>query len=490
MAFPLADVKKTVRSRADGERYLHPKLLSGAAVEAQVGMALSYFHARVGRARRDIDPELLVRFLGNPKIARGLISCLNASYRWRLLDFSEVLEPVAVARLQARSLHTPGDLRIYLYDAVNAAYAGFLPSEREEHLRPLARRLRLSTAKLDQLAALDAEENAVLVRVGPAPTPEQIVELYNFQVVDALLRNSQYVELHRISDESYPLLAEACEAYEITLERDGETARLHNRPDTFGNYARWGIRLTRAIYSAGSILPTLLTAGRARVALPGKHAWYLFDRETRLALTAGTRQIHCASSWPEAREAWDRQRTASGTAGWRLQGMPEPVLSHAGLALAPFAVRRDEAQVLIWPVRTRTALDDLSTMHLAGMAVLGVADATMADAMPESTPWIAMEEGAAGLVNALRRYWDEPRMPAGQQALDTLIGEVAVRGFIEETQVMEMLSCVSTEDLAKRLMAVDPARGAYVQGLGFCSPSFADSMRKGLRYRAQRPPAA
>ena len=30
MAFRLADVKKTVRSRSDGHRYLHPRLLEGA----------------------------------------------------------------------------------------------------------------------------------------------------------------------------------------------------------------------------------------------------------------------------------------------------------------------------------------------------------------------------------------------------------------------------------------------------------------------------
>jgi len=67
MVFRLADVRKTVRSRSDGERYIHPKLLEGTAINAQVGLALAYFHSRLGRARHEFDPEQLVRFFGDPR---------------------------------------------------------------------------------------------------------------------------------------------------------------------------------------------------------------------------------------------------------------------------------------------------------------------------------------------------------------------------------------------------------------------------------------
>src|ERR687887_10388 len=175
MAFRLADVKKTVRPRSDGQRYIHPKLLEGPAVSAQVGLALAYLHARLGRPRREVDPEMLVRFFGDPKVARGLVSCLRHTYRWRAQGLADVLEAKDLARLAARDIRTPTDLRLFLYDALNARGHGFLPAERDEHLRPLARRLGLTPAKLDQLVALDAEENAVLVRVGPVPEPEHVV---------------------------------------------------------------------------------------------------------------------------------------------------------------------------------------------------------------------------------------------------------------------------------------------------------------------------
>src|SRR5579864_7611668 len=193
MAFRLADVKKTVRGRADGERYLHPKLLEGEALCTQVTLALNYFHSRLGRTRREVDPEMLVRFFGDPKVARGLVACLSATYRWRTLAFAEVVDARAVARLAARGIGTPCDLRLYLYDQLNAHAHGFLQPDREERLQSLAARFRLTGAKLNQLATLDAEEHAVLIQVGRAPDPAAVLALYNYQVVDAVLRNSAFL---------------------------------------------------------------------------------------------------------------------------------------------------------------------------------------------------------------------------------------------------------------------------------------------------------
>src|SRR5579871_6372017 len=92
-SFRLADVKKTVRSRSDGERYVHPKLLDGPSICTQVDLALAYFQSRLGRARHEFDPEMLVRFFGDPKVARGLVCCLSETFRWRPREFAHVLTP-------------------------------------------------------------------------------------------------------------------------------------------------------------------------------------------------------------------------------------------------------------------------------------------------------------------------------------------------------------------------------------------------------------
>lgn len=484
MAFRLADVKKTVRSRSDGERYLHPKLLDGVAVTTQVALALSYFHSRLGRARRELDPETLVRFFGDPKVARGLVACLNTAYRWRGQEFAEVLDAPDVARLAGKGIHTPCDLRLFLYDAVNArGYGGFLPPEREEQLWPLARRLRLTPAKLDQLAALDAPENAVLVRAGAAPEPEHAVALYNYYVVEAILRHSIRVELHGVGRAHHELLEAACRRHGVAYTWRNDDLLLHNQADPFGSYARHGVRLTRALFEGVSSQPRLLACGRAQVRLPGKTAYYLFDRETPRALTGKTGTIYAPQPWPELRDLWDRQRAASGTSGWRLLGTPEPLLTGAGLALAPFAARRDETQVLIWPARHAADLAAAMALRGSGVEILPLVGPDLNHESPADIPYARESDGAAGVVAALEQHWSGGRVPAGVQALDGLLHEVAERGFLAEVEVAEALGCASPDELAARLRSLDAARARYVPGLGLCSPEFAEKMRKGLRRR-------
>jgi len=492
VAFRLADVKKTVRSRADGERYLHPKLLDPAVVSAQVTLALAYFQSRLGRARHETDPEMLVRFFGDPKVARCLVACLGASYRWRTQGFAEVLEPGDVTHLAVLGLRTPSDLRLRLYDGVNERGHGFLGAEREDNLRPIARGLRLSNAKLDQLVALDAEENAVLVRVGPIPEPARVAALYNAHAVDAVLRNSASIELEGVDLAARARLEDACALHGVALERDGARVILRNKPDLFGSYARGGVHLTRALYAAAAGAPALLSAGRALVHLGGKRAVYLFDKETPRALTGGTRRVRHAVTRPEFRDDWNRYRAGAGTgpAGWRLVTAPEPLLSDAGLLLAPYAFVRDETRVLLWPATSPGALDDLLAIHAAGLAVLAISAGGVDSALPADLPSVCVTGGVAAIVEALNAYWSDGRVSVDAQAMETLLAEVEARGFVAEETVAEALRCADDGELAARLRRLDPERGVYVPGVGVCSSAFAEGMRKGLRRHAQRKPAA
>jgi len=481
MVFRLADVRKTVRSRSDGERYIHPKLLEGTAINAQVGLALAYFHSRLGRARHEFDPEQLVRFFGDPKVARGLVACLGATYRWRAREFDEVLGPAEVAALTARGLSGPGDLRLHLYDALNAQADGFLAAQREENLRPLAHKLRLSPAKVDQLVALDAEENGVLTRIGVVPQPEHVVALYNFHAAAAMLRHCAHVRLCAADAAAHQALAESCAQHGVALRWEGSEAYLENAPDVFGSYSRGGARLLRAVLCAASAAPGLLRAGRAQVALPGKRAWYLLDRAAERALTGGTGLVHHGAALPQLRESWSRRRAGEGTAGWRLVGAPEPLVTGAGVALAPFACLRDDTTVLLWPAATAEALTQVEALRAAGLQVLAIETGGAQQSAPAE---------ASAIVEALQRGWGGRRADPMAQALEGLLDETRTRGFLPERYVGEALGCASEGEVRATLAGVDPARGIYVVGVGLCSPAFAEDMRKGLRRRTRRKPAA
>jgi RES domain-containing protein len=488
MPFRLADIKKTVRSRGDGERYVHPKLLD-AAVEGQVDLALAYFHARLGRKRRDFEPELLVRFFGEPKVARGLVACLSATYRWRAQTFADVLDARDLARLVLRGIHGPSDLRLHLFDLVNQEADGFLAGERDTALLPLAHRLGLSAPKLEQLFTLDAEENAVLVRVGEVPETALVVAHYNFQTVHALIRNCDYLDFPAISAAACRALAEACHAYGLSITEQDGAARVHNRADSFGNFARWGQRVARALYAAASVAPSLLTSGRACLHVGGKAAWYLFDRRTLSALTGATGIVRCALPQPEFVERWQRQRPAGGAGGWQLISMAEPLVSTAGLVVPPHAMRRDECQVLLWPVATPADGAAARALHDAGLPVLALRLPGDTIALPAEIAAMDCEARGAAVVAALQAHWSGGRADAGAQALEGLLADLEARGFIPEAQVSEALGCGSLDEVPDRLQALDPARGTFLPGIGLCSPTFAQAMRRGLR-RKPRPKSA
>ena len=367
MPFRLAESRRPVRSRGDGERYVHPKLLDAAAMEGQVDLALAYFHARLGRKRRDFEPELLVRFFGEPKVARGLVACLSATYRWRAQSFADVLAARDLVRLGLRDIHSPSELRLHLFDVVNQEADGFLAGERDAAL------LRWPIAWASRRRSWNSSSPWTRRKMpswcGSAMCPNRPwwSRSITFRWSMPSYGHCVFLEFPAITGAAHRALVDACRAYGVSLtEQDGAT-RVHNRADAFGNFARWGQRVARALYAAASVAPSLLTSGRARVQVGGKPAWYVFDRRTLSSLTGATGIVRCATPWPEFAERWQRQRPAGGAGGWQLIGMAEPLLSAAGLAVPPYAMRRDERQVLLWPVVTDADGATVQALHGAGL---------------------------------------------------------------------------------------------------------------------------
>ncbi len=496
MTFRLQDVKKTIRSRSDGHRYIHPALLDAAVTAPAVALALAYLASRAGRPRHEVDPEVLLRFFGDTRVARGLVACMAGAYRWRSQGFAEVVDARTVARLARHGVYTSSDLRLYLFGLVNVADGqhGFLagPAEdvRDANLTYLGRGLRLSSSTIDLLVALDAEEHAVLIRTGAPPTPHEVVSLYNFSAVDALLRNSISVEIEKVGPTARKALDEAGASYGVAVAWRGADAWVHNRPDAFGSYARAGSRFARVLYAGLSADPGLLTRGRAEVA-GNKVALYPFGKGTPAVLTGGTGAVLYAPPSSETRTAWERARSTRATRGWSMVAAPEPLLTPRGLLVAPYAYRRDETLVRVLPVATADALAAVTELSRAGVSVVAMPPAALAALVAPDAPIVSGEASVYEMLDALDARWGEGRVPAAVQVLDALLDEVKERRFIPERQVADALHCASADDLATRLRVLGDKHGGetravYVPGVGLCAPAFAEAMRRGLRRKPRQ----
>ena len=193
---------------------------------------------------------------------------------------------------------------------------------------------------------------------------------------------------------------------------------------------------------------------------------------------------------PELADLWQRRRPAGGTGGWHLVGGAEPMVSAEGLVAPLHAVRRDERQVLLWPIVTPADGAVVQALHGADLPVLAIRLPGCTASLPAEIAAVDWEAGVSEIVAALQIHWGGGRADAGAQALEGLLAELEARGFIPETQAGEALGCDTLDELPDRLRALDPAQGTFLRGLGLCSPAFAEAMRRGLRRKPRPKPAA
>ena len=90
----------------------------------------------VGEERRALDPEALVHFFGDFKVARGMVASIGRTYRYRTPSVEEMVTRTAWRRLQRAGLEGPGALRALLWDAANADRSGFLVTSSLPARRP------------------------------------------------------------------------------------------------------------------------------------------------------------------------------------------------------------------------------------------------------------------------------------------------------------------------------------------------------------------
>src|SRR5262249_17772897 len=130
MSFPLFDLKKSVRKTKEGYQ-VKPALLESRSALFQIEFLLRQFEEHVGRPRRELDPSVLLDFVGDARLGRGLLATLAQWYRMRPRTFAEVLSGPDVPaggedRLAAHGIAGPVELRAWLYGHVNRESDGFL----------------------------------------------------------------------------------------------------------------------------------------------------------------------------------------------------------------------------------------------------------------------------------------------------------------------------------------------------------------------------
>nr|MDQ2687736.1 DUF790 family protein [Armatimonadota bacterium] len=361
MAFRLEDFKKTSRKAASGSNVpasVYPHQIKDKKAVARLEIAIRTFDALVGKRRGEMNPQTMVDFFGDPRLARGIVACLGQYYKYQTPRFADIVETDGAQRLGEANLATPMALRAHTYAHVNARHGGFLAeSQRAACYAELAAPFCLSAHLWDSLLHLDAEENQVLTRPGAAPTPADIVALYNFHALDTCLRRAEKIVLNGLSlsaseASDVRALAKAL-GVKVVISGEGRTVTFSDLEMSSLLPRRPG-RLARCMLHLAHAYATRATTGYADTRLGTRSLRLTFSTETFKRLVASLAVTPHSFTFRKQFEAADalhkamlKQRAQGEAAGWRFQRRPEPVVSAQGILLPDLTLTQGDRRVSI-----------------------------------------------------------------------------------------------------------------------------------------------
>src|SRR6185312_7215278 len=125
----------------------------------RLDLAIRAYDNLVGRPRKEMDAGALEYFLGDHKVARGIVACLGQFYRYETPPLQDVAGAGPLSRLAEEGKRSPADLRAATYAHVNETRGGFvLEGEREECFREISEPYGLTATQWERMLHLDAEE--------------------------------------------------------------------------------------------------------------------------------------------------------------------------------------------------------------------------------------------------------------------------------------------------------------------------------------------
>lgn len=401
MSFKLSDFKKTTRGSGES-RQIYPHQIRDDRYTAAISYALGYYERMVGRRRAEFESETLLEFFGDPRLARGLVACLGGAYLWLNPDPTAALGPAAAAALRRAGVGRPAELRARLFALANARYGGFVPpAERQAALRDLAAELQrsaegaaewtaglpadapppqvagaLPAEVLERALTLDADEERVLTRPGPTPTPDEIVARYNYHSLETALCYAERINL-RMRGPVWAMLRSAhnlARRYRIgysvgdlpgSLFDERLELTLLGRRDALGGWGRAGRRLARAVLRLLAAHPGCAVEGSAFVHAGGQGANVRLDSRAITLLGARAAASVADDAWEdsaadELQMAWARLQSRGRTDGWGLRRDPEPLVGTESLVLPDFALRRGASSAALCLATGRAAAEALA----------------------------------------------------------------------------------------------------------------------------------
>jgi len=476
MAFRRQDIPKTTRKGADGEpRRVYPRFARDRSLLPKVDLAIGYLDGMVGRRRGDLAADTVVELFGDPKLARCMVTTLADSYRYRTPSFSDVVGRETAASLAGWDIMTPSQLRAHVYLAAHARSQGVVTtSERMRLLEQLATPLGLEPAQLDELLHLDAERNAILVRTGPRPRPDDAVARYNVLLALSVVRHA--ATIHLLLPGLSPSAVETVCCHHDVAVRGGPTEgwTLSGRRNALGSFVSFGARLARCALHLMLLSPDA-PSGAATVHLGDRVMRWVLDGavvsllrpRVRVAASAEdiVRTALLSQQWAALR------RKEGGHGAWRVTKAVEPIVTAGAIVLPELLFTRDDTTVTLIG---SPADGDTAQVHGTLVEIAATRSVVICGDPVEGVTTLTAPD-ATTLLSLLDEIGDQTDVAT--TPVHVIRTEINAAGWVGVRRVEDLLGVTTEAEIAARLqpMMVD-GEVALVPGFGVCRIGLIDNL--------------
>lgn len=326
--------------------------------EAKISAAINIFEENVGRKVSEIPREMIEDLFKDKRIGRGVCIVLEKLYGAEMPEMGGVAKKKSISQLRAHGIRSLEDFKLAFYSYVNEKWGGFVPEKfRNKVVKEFAEKYKLRPIDVEKLLTLSEEESKIIGRPSNKPTVDDVIGIYNFEVIDTLITNGKKVKVifhvKNLGAVAKRIIREAkrfsilCDLY---LEDGRLRVEFYGPRELFGRATRFGRAISHTFFKTITLLGGLeakLLEFTVEVVLREKT--YIFHVKPPLPLVKIPEKYETKEamfdSLVEKRFYWAIK--SSKPRGWDIIREPEPIILEGMIIVPDFVLVKKNEKIFV-----------------------------------------------------------------------------------------------------------------------------------------------
>lgn len=326
--------------------------------EAEITAAINIFEENVGKKVSEIPKELIEDLFEDKRIGRGIYLVLEKLYKTEVPEMKSVVKTEVISQLKSHGIKSLEDFKLAFYSYISEKWGGFAPEKhRKKAIEEFAKKYGLEILDIEKLLTLGGEESKIISKASVKPTVDDVIGVYNFEVIDTLITNGKRVKaifytknlgtMARKTIREAKKLSVLCDLY---LGNGKLKVEFYGPRELFGRATRFGRVISYAFFRILTLaekLESKLLELEVEVVLREKT--YIFQAKPPLPLIKIPEKYETREaifdSFVEKRFYWAIK--SSKPRGWDIIREPEPIILEGMVIVPDFMLVKNDKKVFL-----------------------------------------------------------------------------------------------------------------------------------------------